>query len=158
MNSKGFTTTELILTIALVIIIMATIINVTYTYRDKKVYEETLTEVSDYKNNLTKIIYEDILKATDKVVKMTKIDELNYSLITSNGNQIPLIVVLDDNKQAIVYDGITYTIPGAKEGLVSIKKEDIVYKEDIDNNIYALDIVFKHNNIDYTFKIHFAIT
>lgn len=54
MNKQGFTTVELILTMVLVMIIMATITNVTYTYRDRSTYEELKTEVTDYKNTTTK--------------------------------------------------------------------------------------------------------
>ena len=56
MNKKAFTTVEMILTILLVVVIMATITSVTLVYRDKSEYEENVTEIDNYKNTLTKII------------------------------------------------------------------------------------------------------
>ena len=49
MNKKAFTTVEMILTILLVVVIMATITSVTLVYRDKSEYEESVTEIENYK-------------------------------------------------------------------------------------------------------------
>ena len=84
MNKQGFTTVELILTMVLVMIIMATITNVTYTYRDRSTYEELKTEVTDYKNTTTKIIYDALLDTTDRVIRMEKISDLEYKFYTES--------------------------------------------------------------------------
>lgn len=154
-NKKGFTTVELVLTIVLVIIIMGTITNVTYTYRDRSIYEETLTEVINYKNTLTKIIYDDILNSSDPVVKITKVDD-NYKLITLNNKEFALNLINETNKVGISYNGIDYIIPGSVDELVSI--EGIDYVEDNDNGLYRLDIMFSHRNLEDTYKIHLVIS
>ena len=65
MNKKGFTTVELILTMAIVIVIMGTISGVTYNYRDRSNAEEEITEVTNFKNSVTKTIYDDIFDIRD---------------------------------------------------------------------------------------------
>ena len=79
MNKKAFTTVEMILTILLVVVIMATITSVTLVYRDKSEYEESVTEIENYKNTLTKIIYDDILYKDSFVLNC-----ILYSLFFSN--------------------------------------------------------------------------
>ena len=61
MNKKGFTTIELLLTMLVVVVIMASITSVTYAYRDRSKYEETITETLETidlarKNNYKTII------------------------------------------------------------------------------------------------------
>ena len=94
MNKKGFTTIELLLTMLVVVTIMASITAVTYTYRDRAKYEETLTEVNDYKNMVTKIIYDDILDS-NQVVKITKNDEegKSYTLTRKDNTTLSLLVI-----------------------------------------------------------------
>ncbi len=158
MNKKGFTTIELLLTMVLVVVIMSTITNVTYVYRDRSNYEELLTEVTNYKNNVTKIIYDDILSKDDRnarVTSMQKIDEKNYRLVTSTKNYV-LVIHNQDYQVGITYDSVDYLVPGSEDGLVTI--EDINYYEDEVNNLYSLEIVFRHRNLDKNFKVKFAIT
>ncbi len=158
MNKKGFTTVELLLTMVLVVIIMATITDVTYVYRDRSNYEELLTEMTNYKNNVTKIIYDDILSAADRnarVTSMKRIDDNNYRLVTST-KEYPLVIHSQDYQVGITYDSVDYIVPGSEDGFVTI--EDINYHEDTVNNLYSLEIVFRHRNLDELFKIKFAIT
>lgn len=149
MNNKGFTTIELILTLLLVIFLMTTITTVTYTYRDKSDYEQLKTEIINYKNNLTKIIYDDILDQDDLVVDIEKTDEYNYTLKT-NKNNFPLTIINQDKKKGINYREVNYLIPGSEDSLITI--EEINYVSDAD--IYCLDIIFSSRHIDEYFKIH----
>lgn len=158
MNKKGFTTVELVLTIVLVVIIMLSVINVTYTYSDRSNYEEIVTEVIDYKNTLTKIIYDDILNTEDPVVSITKIDENNYNLITKSNIEIPLIIIKEEKRVGVNYNGVEYLIPGSTDGLIDKSDLKITYKEDIINNFYSLDITFVHYNLEDEYRIHFVIS
>ncbi len=168
MNKKGFTTLELLLTMVLVVGIMVTITNVTYVYRDRSEYEELLTEITNYKNTLTKIIYDDILSKNNRSNRVTKIvrnSTNSYTLETPTRN-IPLYIYNLDDKVGISYDSVDYIVPGSEDEFVTI--EDITYHpdpileketyEDPENTIYSLEIVFKHRNLNELFKIKFAVS
>lgn len=168
MNKKGFTTLELLLTMVLVVSIMVTITNTTYVYRDRSEYEALLTEITDYKNTLTKIIYDDILSKDNRSNRVTKIvrnSTNSYTLVTPTRN-IPLIIYNSDDKVGVAYDTVDYIVPGSEEELVTI--EDITYHpdpvlekdiyEDTENTIYSLEIVFKHRNLNEYFKIKIAVS
>ena len=178
MNKKGFTTVELILTLAIVIVIMTTIISVTFNYRDQGSYEQTITEINNYKNNLTKIIYDDILDIREegeasrgKVVKIEKLDpedNTKYKLITNiEENTYYLLEIIDRNvtkngksvrELGIRYDGIEYIIPGSENNFIEYYNDtELQSGEGNDSNIYLLDIHFYHKKISYKFKIHLLV-
>ena len=109
MNKKGFTTIELVLTIVLVVIIMMTITSVTYTYRDRSNYEELITEVTNYKNTLTKIIYDDLLDETNLVTKIEEIFESNDVEKSINVDE-RLVVVSSTGVFDLKKGSVDYTI------------------------------------------------
>lgn len=155
MNNKGFTTVELVLTIVLVMIIMASITSVTYTYRDRSEYESLLSEVVNYKNTVTKILYDDIINYDDSVETITKVDNLNFILTTENGIEKKLVIYNETNKVGINYDGVDYIIPGSEDSLVTF--EGVNSKEDNNNGLYSLDLIFNHRNLENEIKIRFVI-
>ena len=161
MNNKGFTTVELILTMAIVIIVMTTITSVTYTYSDQAKYEEIINEITDYKNTVTKIIYDDILNINNndqitkgKVTKIEKINEYNYKFITETNEFYNLQIVNNSNEVGIIYDGVKYIIPGSNASLISLDKVTMYPSDNQESDLYLLDIYFSHKNIDNKFKIH----
>lgn len=158
MNKKGFTTVELILTIVLVVIIMGTITSVTYTYRDRSEYEKLITEVTNYKNTLTKTIYDDLLNSTDPVKSISKLSDTSFKFLTENNREY-ILNILDDSDNSrigINYDGIDYLFPGSSDDLVTF--EGITYNEDNVNELYKLDINFKHRNLEDNYDIHLVIS
>ncbi|MBQ8472115.1 MAG: hypothetical protein IJ501_01285 [Bacilli bacterium] len=158
MNKKGFTTVELILTIVLVVIIMGTITSVTYTYRDRSEYEKLITEVTNYKNTLTKTIYDDLLNSTDPVKSISKLSDTSFKFLTENNREY-ILNILDDpdnSRIGINYDGIDYLFPGSSDDLVTF--EGITYNEDNVNELYKLDINFKHRNLEDNYDIHLVIS
>ena len=163
MNKKGFTTIELLLTMILVVIIMATITTTTYVYRDRSDYEEVLTNVTNYKNTVTKIIYDDVLTTTtsDKIISMNRIDDKNFTFNTSTtSNKYSLMVIDEENKKGIAYgEGsnlIEYIIPDSDRGLVII--EDVNYYINTSTKVYSFELYFRHRNLDKIFKIKVTIT
>ena len=162
MNKQGFTTVELILTMVLVMIIMATITNVTYTYRDRSTYEELKNEVTNYKNTTTKIIYDALLDTTDRVIRMEKISDLEYKFYTESNQEKTLTILDESSKVGINFQedatllGVDYLVPGSDDSLVSF--EGVDYQEDLENNIYSLDIAFSHRNFEDFIRIHLVIS
>lgn len=166
MNKNGFTTIEMILTMVLVIIIMANITTVTYAYRDKANYEETITDLINYKNTLTKIIYDDILYSDSDVVSISRgvvggalneTDYKNIKLKKLDNSEIGLSIINETGRAGIKYNNVDYIIPDSDADLIKIS--DINLKKNDTYGIYSVDITFYHENItDYDFRIHFALS
>ena len=154
MNNKGFTTIELVLTIVLVIIIMGTITNVTYTYRDTANSEETKTNIINYKNTLTKIIYDDIF--LEEVVSIEEVDNNNISLIKENGEKIELSLINESNEVGILYNGVKYIIPESDDELIVMK--GMTLKRNVEMNLYTVDIIFYHRVLETDYSIHFMVS
>lgn len=171
MNKKGFTTVELILTLAIVMVVMATILSVTYNYRDKGSYERVLTDMNTYKNTITKIIYDDIFdiresgESKGKVIKIEKVnasDNTKYNLVTSNNTKF-LLQIIDRNvakngksirEVGINYDGTDYIIPGSDNSYIEFKNVEF---QSNNGNIYALNITFYNNKVSKDIKLHFLV-
>lgn len=154
MNKKAFTTVEMILTILLVVVIMATITSVTLVYRDKSEYEENVTEIENYKNTLTKIIYDDILDETNPVTSIIE-NGNTYTLVRAT-NPITLEIINDpsNNKIGIKYDSVNYLVPGCDKGLVSFEGVDLTNT----NGIYNMNINFSSRKYEKILTIHFVIS
>ena len=153
MNKKAFTTVEMILTILLVVVIMATITSVTLIYRDKSEYEENVTEIENYKNTLTKIIYDDILDETNPVTGIIE-NGNTYTLVRAT-NPITLEIINDpsNNKIGIKYDSVNYLVPGCDKGLVSFEGVDLTNT----NGIYNMNINFSSRKYEKMLTIHFVV-
>ena len=154
MNKKAFTTVEMILTILLVVVIMATITSVTLVYRDKSEYEESVTEIENYKNTLTKIIYDDILDETNPVTSIIE-NGNTYTLVRAT-NPITLEIINDpsNNKIGIKYDSVNYLVPGCDKYLVSFEGVDLTNT----NGIYNMNINFSSRKYEKILTIHFVIS
>lgn len=154
MNKKAFTTVEMILTILLVVVIMATITSVTLVYRDKSEYEESVTEIENYKNTLTKIIYDDILDETNPVTSIIE-NGNTYTLVRAT-NPITLEIINDpsNNKIGIKYDSVNYLVPGCDKGLVSFEGVDLTNT----SGIYNMNINFSSQKYEKMLTIHFVIS
>ena len=154
MNKKAFTTVEMILTILLVVVIMATITSVTLVYRDKAEYEENVTQIENYKNTLTKIIYDDILDKSNPVTSI--IENGNTYTLERATNPITLEIINtpSDNKMGIKYDGVDYLVPGCDKGLVSFEGVDLTNT----NNIYNMNINFSSRKYEKILTIHFVVS
>ena len=61
MNNKGFTTIEVILSFALVIIVMVSMTSMLVSYRDTISNEEVKSRLTEFKNSFTYMVYEDIV-------------------------------------------------------------------------------------------------
>ena len=164
MNKKGFTTVELILTMSIVIVIMSTITSVTYTYRDRSKHEEVITEVKNYKNSVTKIIYDDILDVgitgNGKVTKIEKVNNTSYNLVaTTNGNvkKYNLTILTSPTEVGINYNGTKYIIPGSSSSLVSYVGCELKPSTG-ESDLYVLDIYFSHKNLDDQIRIHLVVS
>ena len=160
MNNKGFTTVEVILTLAIVVIIMATITGVTYVYRDRSTYEQLITEFNNYKNEVTKVIYDDILNidGDDASGKVIKIEESvnGYKLITDTNVEYDLEIINTENEKGIKYNNVKYIIPYSKN-YVTFDGVEFYEPTNSEAEFYALDIFFSHQSLENKIKIHLIV-
>ncbi|MBR3660937.1 MAG: prepilin-type N-terminal cleavage/methylation domain-containing protein [Bacilli bacterium] len=160
MNKKGFTTVELILTVAIVSVLMVTITGVTYVYQERTVYERGKNELINYKNTVTKIIYDDIfdIGGDKNVVKLSKESNNTYHLIKNDNTYYKLIILNETGKVGIKYGSddsmVDYVVPGSDKGLVRIKSVEMYPEGGGESDIYKLDIIFEHLGLNQEFKIH----
>ncbi len=168
MNKKGFTTVELVLTIILVTTLMATITSVTLVYRDRADYEEAIASVKDYKNTLTKIIYDDIfgsknpdnekLGALNPVTSITYNSVYDYYTLVRKENPITLKIINvnenDKKEVGIEYGGIRYLVPGSDKGLIEFQNVEFSNQD----NIYTMNITFLSKQFDDPITIHFVVS
>lgn len=158
MNKKGFTTVELVLTIILVTTLMATITSVTLVYRDRADYEEAIASVKDYKNTLTKIIYDDILDTSNPVTSITYDSDKDYYTLVRKENSITLKIINvnenDKKEVGIEYGGIKYLVPGSDKGLIEF--QDVEFSNQ--DNIYTMNITFLSKQFDDPITIHFVVS
>lgn len=158
MNKKGFTTVELVLTIILVTTLMATITSVTLVYRDRADYEEAIASVKDYKNTLTKIIYDDILDTINPVTSITYNSVYDYYTLVRKENPITLKIIninkTDKKEVGIEYGGIKYLVPGSDKGLIEFQNVEFSNQD----NIYTMNITFLSKQFDDPITIHFVVS
>ena len=62
LNNKGLTAIEILLCFVLVSIIVISMMSVVTNYKDKEEIESTKNNIITYKNTITKVIYDDIIK------------------------------------------------------------------------------------------------
>lgn len=159
MNKKGFTTIELILTMALVMVLMVTITSVTYSYQEKANEETIKNELINYKNTVTKIIYDDILNDSSNKGKVIKIEKDNnsYKFITNLNYSYSLEIINQEDKVGIKYEGVEYIFPSSKNKLITFHKIE-TYPTDLgESSVYSLDIYFRHKVIKEQIKIHLVV-
>ena len=152
LNKKAFTTVEMILTIVLVIVLMGTITSVSLVYRDKCDYEETITNLTNFKNNLTKTIYSDILRDNNKITSTNKVSN-NIYILNRETDPITLEVLESDSKYYLVYDDVKYLVPGSDNNLIEYKGID--YLEN--TNYSSLNINFLSLKTEELFTIHIIV-
>ena len=102
LNNKGFTIAEVLVSFSLITIILASLISSTVYFRDRLKQEEVISQLKDFKNSITKIIYDDILNkhitgagrcfAEANCIEFTDINNTSYYLkLEESSNGVYLI-------------------------------------------------------------------
>lgn len=93
---------------------------------------------------------------------MEKISDLEYKFYTESNQEKTLTILDESSKVGINFQedttllGVDYLVPGSDDSLVSF--EGVDYQEDLENNIYSLDIAFSHRNFEDFIRIHLVIS
>lgn len=147
MNKKGFTVVEVIVSFALISIILTSLVTLSISYRQRVEKERIKTELIDYKNTITKVIYDDILNNRFTKIEYCVNNRKCINFVDYNGIKHELNYV--DNKY-LSYDNINYLLPDN-----SLIKNDFDLKNSMD--IYNLTFKIKNEEINYEEKIMLTI-
>lgn len=177
MNKKGFTTIELILSFIMVVVILTSLIGFTTAYRGRVNREQTKSALIDFKNTVTKAVYDDII--SHNVVSMTNcVGEDNcVNLIGQDGSihtlKVEVIANSSDKKNDGVYlkyNDIKYKLPDSELNKTYVDADlnvqvtdsacnitDFIYSN-YNNRIFNVKIPYKHYLIDDKFEISITIS
>ena len=170
LNKKGFTIAEVLVSFSLISMILFSIISSTVFYRDKLKEEEVKSQLVDFKNTITKVIYDDIL--AERAVSVDRCIGISncVQLIGKDGSVHLLRIeeVLNSTSNTVRgsylnYDGVRYMLPDSdlseidRNGAVVrvcdfINGISFVY----DDTLYTIKISFEHK--DYNLKYDILLT
>ena len=173
MNKKGFTIAEVIVSFSLVSVILASMVGSTIYYRDKVKEEEVVTQLIDFKNSITNVIYDDVLIHNDR-----KISNIERCIGTPNCvnfvvNQEIVHTLKIENDPAnqkkgvyLSYDNKLYMLPDSDLGTGEervcdfVGGFDIAHYEDTDNklDLYTVKTSFKHKDLNKQYDILITLT
>ncbi len=181
MNKKGFTTIELIVSFVMVVILLASLIGFTINYRDKVRQEEIISQLYDFKNTITKIVYDDIISLNysnaslcvgiDNCVVFTDESKNSHTLKVENICECENMSDCSLNKCGvyIVYDGVKYLLPDSDlnkyykdsnnniEVIESASNLTSFKLNTYNNSIYSLKMTFNHYRMDKDLEIMLTI-
>ena len=179
MNKKGFTTIELILSFIMVVVILTSLIGFTTAYRGRVNNEQVKTQLIDFKNTVTRIVYDDIVNhdivgmrecvGEDNCVNLIGQDD-NIHTLRSVYQYSTNNVDKKNNGVYIEYDGKKYKLPDSElnktytDSDLNVQVTDSAcnitgfeYKN-YGNRIYTVKIPFKHYLINEEFEILITIS
>ena len=166
MNEKGFTIVEVVISFVLLAAILAALFGFVITYRDNIRNEEIRTQLLDYKNTITKIIYDEIVRGNYvKIENCDGKDNCVNFIDTNNEMHVLEKVEVLENSQTLTrglylnHDGKYYLLPD------SDLKDENGYKCSFDNfslhhynNLYSLKIPFTHSGLNDKYEIMLVIS
>lgn len=173
LNKKGFTIAEVIVSFTLISIILASLIATMMYYRDKVKDEEVRTQLWDFKNTVTKVIYDDVINK--QIVRVEScIGGIGEGGI-GTGTCVNLIdktggihtLRIDDvdtgDKQGVYlsYDGTKYMLPDSDLGAGVDRVCDFITGFEITSfgeQLYKIKTTFRHKDKDITHSIMIVIS
>ncbi len=175
MNKKGFTTVELVVSFVLVVIILITLVGFTVNYRDKVKIEQIKSKLIDFKNTVTKAVYDDITEYNIQKIEYCVGDINCVNFVDSSNNFHTLKIFYEcknnietcltkDYRTYLSYDNIKYELPDSDinkyavaDGKIYVNEKacdfDLFELSNYSNSIYSLKIVFSHYMFDDNYEI-----
>lgn len=166
MNKKGFTVVEVVVSFGILSVVMLMIITFMITYRDKVKNAEIETQLIDFKNSMTKMIYDEIIAG-----RYLRIDyctgESNCVYFTdTNGDKHYLRVVevarstpTEKKGEHLQYDGAYYMLPDSdlNEPTDDMCSFNDVTLETYEEKIYSLKVNYHHYGLGKSYTIAITI-
>lgn len=149
MNKKGFTTVEVIVSFMMLSVILTSLITFSIRYRKRVEIERGKSEVIDFKNTMTKIVYDDIINGKYTKIEYCQDNQKCVNFLDNEGNTYELSYIKED-KDYLVYQNIKYPLPDD-----SYLKGDFNLKNSL--GISHLVITIFNSKIDYDDTITLTI-
>ena len=166
MNKKGFTIVEVVIAFSILGVVLISLFGFVSFYRDKVRNEQIKTQLIDFKNTITKVVYDDIIG--DKIISMEYCDGIEKCVIFKDPDNNQHIIEVKEvtttgaEKKGLYinYDGTMYMLPDSdlkdtKGYMCSF--EDFVLQS-YDDKIYSLTITFVHRSLNEKYSINLTIT
>ena len=175
-NNKGFTVVEVVLSFSLVVVILASLVSIVVNYRDRVTEEEIKTQLIDFKNTITKVVYDDIVDIDN--VGYTSISECSSSdkcvnFVKEDGSEVPLNIIVQETSTSGIdrgiyfeYKGIKYFLPDSdlNDYLVgdiskyAVYVNDFIISRDDVNKVYSVKIPIHHNGLNKDYVINLTVS
>lgn len=168
LNKKGFTIVEVIVSFSLISIILASMIATTMFYRDKVKQEEVVSQLWDFKNTVTKVIYDDIiendLRRVDTCVGVPNC--VKFSDINNTISHTLKIVEYNEPTQTIkrgvylYYDNIKYMLPDSDLGTGYDRICDFIGGINLDvyeNKLFKVKLSYRHKDMNKHYDLLFIV-
>lgn len=170
-NNKGFTIAEVLVSFSLITIILASIAGATIHYRDKLKQEEVISQLQDFKNMITKVIYDDIVSGNIVSVErcIGTANCVNFIDLDNNARTLKIVDVEETTSVSkrgayLYYNGIKYMLPDSDLGTGYDRVCDFVggfevaeYPEN-SGRLYKVKTSFKHKDIDLQYDLLFIVS
>ena len=174
-NNKGFTIAELLVTFVLVMSIVLALFKVVDHYRERQQNATSVKEMNSYRNQIVKVVEDDILFNCEGIKEIKGLDQNDISLSPiekanfQQGIEITFNKVDDEKntqitknlivkKNGILYDDMFYEFPSKFVSAV----DDVIYTEtkvssddsSLDKAIYSIHIDLTHSELNRIFNIN----
>lgn len=176
-NNKGFTIAELLVTFVLVMSIVLALFKVVDHYRERQQNATSVKEMNSYRNQIVKVVEDDILFNYRGIKEIKGLDQNDISLSPiekanfQQGIEITFNEVIANTKpnttntkrlivkkNGILYDDIFYEFPSKFVSAV----DDVIYTEtkvssddsSLDKAIYSIHIDLTHSELNRIFNIN----
>lgn len=176
LNNKGFTIAEVLVSFSLITTILASIISSTIFYRDKMKSEEVISQLVDFKNTITKVIYDDIIDESKKIYKVERcigVGAANcVNFVTTDGVSYTLKIVDVPQTTSTNIKGVylSYGSPG-RTTMYMLPDSDLGSGDEricdflggfetyeTGDGLYKVKIAFKHKDIDFQKELVFIVS
>ena len=172
LNKKGFTIAEVLVSFSLITLILISIVGSTIFYRDKLKEEEVKSQLVDFKNTITKVVYDDIVAGkinyAETCIKYTNC----INLVGEDGTTHTLRIVeleesgVDKRGAYMSYDSIKYMLPDSDLAEVDengqiVRVCDFVNGlkfEYYDNRLFTIKTTIEHKDYDVKYDIMLTIS
>ena len=173
LNNKGFTIAEVLVSFTLITILLSYIISSTIFYRDKLKSEEVISQLVDFKNTVTKVVYDDIIDETKGIYKIERcIGTANcVNFIATNNVYTLKIVEIPETTEGNIrgvylyygdlYQNTMYMLPDSDLGRGENRICDFVggfETYETGTGLYKTKITFKHKDINLTKELLFIVS
>ena len=178
-NNKGFTIAELLVTFVLVMSIVLALFKVVDHYRERQQNATSVKEMNSYRNQIVKVVEDDILFNCEGIKEIKGLDQNDISLSPiekanfQQGIEITFNKVIANTqpnttntkrlivkKNGILYGGMFYEFPSKFVSAV----DDVIYTEtQVENvssdpllkkSIYSIHIDLTHSELNRIFNIN----